>query len=416
MRRAQDRSQLREEEARLGQAEPDGAQAERRIGGDARQSIEALLVLVGAQVERANRHWQAVHARGHGPVSLELLVLGRQSLAIEKQELGAEEPDARRAVFQDLAHVVGQLDIREQLDAHAVDRLGGLAAKTLQLLPLEIELALLQPVFGEHRTIGVDDHHTALAVHDQHFAVADQLPRVVRRDDRGHVETARDDRRMRGHAAQVGEERAIAVVLELDHVRGREVVRDEDRLLLGHRRRQRTGFAHQALQHPLADLDDVRLAFAQVRVFDLLELLDQDAHLLGERPLGVAALLVQDHPVDVQKRAEFAGHVAAGHRRVEALQFLLDFLDREAEARNLGLDLRRWNVVVSDLERRVRDELRPADRDAGRDADTMERETDHHRGPRPVVRSVMNARRNRRGRVLQSRASRRLRPARRFPT
>ncbi len=171
--------------------------------------------------------------------------------------------------------------------------------------------------------------------------------RIVRRDHRGHVEAARDDRGVRRHAAQVGQERAVAVLLELDHVRRREVVRDQDRLLLGHRRGQRARLAQQALQHALADLHDVGLALAQVRILDLLELLDQHAHLLRQRPLGVAALLgddplrhlgqrrvVQDHPVHVQERAELARNVAAGHRRVQALQFLLDFLDRLLEARD----------------------------------------------------------------------------------
>ena len=49
----------------------------------------------------------------------------------------------------------------------------------------------------------------------------------------GHVEAARDDRRVRGDAAEVGEERGEVVLLELDHVRRRQVVRDEDGLLLG---------------------------------------------------------------------------------------------------------------------------------------------------------------------------------------
>ena len=336
------------------------------------------------------------------------------------------------AVLQDLLDVVGQLDVRVQLDAHAVDGFGGLGAQALQLLPLEVEFALLQPVFGEHRAVGVDDDHAALAVDDQHLAVADQLPRVVRRHHRRHVEAARDDRGMRRHAAQVGEKRAVAVLLELDHVRGREVVGDQDRLLLRHRRGQRARLAEQTLQHALADLDDVRLALAQVRILDLLELLDQHAHLLRERPLRVTALfqndlprdlgerrVVQDHPVDVQEGTELARNVAAGHCRMQALQFLLDLLDREIEARDLGVELRGRDLVVRDLEGRMRNELRASDRNAGRDAHAVQREADHHSAPTidpdGAGRSATIARRTRRGRVRRSRASPPLRPDLRSP-
>ena len=83
-------------------------------------------------------------------------------------------------------------------------------------------------------------------------------------------------------------------MLELDDVRRRQVVRDQDRLLLGAAARQRARLAHQPLQHALDDLHDVGLALAQVRVLDLVELLDQHVHLLRQRPLGVAALLGDD--------------------------------------------------------------------------------------------------------------------------
>ena len=116
MRRAQDRAQLRQEQPRLGEAEADRAQAQRRIGRDAREPVEPFLVLVGAEVERADRDRLAAHALGHAAVGLELLVLGRQAVAVEEQELGAEEADAGRAVLERLLEVLRQLDVRVQLD------------------------------------------------------------------------------------------------------------------------------------------------------------------------------------------------------------------------------------------------------------------------------------------------------------
>ncbi len=268
VRRAQDRAELREEEPRLGQAEADRAQAERGIRGDAREPVEPGRLLVRAQVERADRHRLAAHALGDAAVRLELLVLGRQALAIEEQELGAEEADAGRAVLERLRQVARQLDVRLELDLDAVDRRRGLRDEPLQPRPLERELALLQPVLGQHRLVRVDDDDVVRAVDDQELVLADQLPRVVRRDDRGHREAPRDDRRVRRRAADVGEKRREPVLLELDHVGRREVVRDQDRVLLGARRRDGPRLAQQALQDPLDDLHDVGLALAQIRVVD----------------------------------------------------------------------------------------------------------------------------------------------------
>ena len=116
-------------------------------------------------------------------------------------------------------------------------------------------------------------------VEDQELVLADQRASVVRAGDRGHGEAPRDDRRVRGHAAEVGDEAGVAVRLELDHVRRRKIVRDEDRVLLGTGRHERARLAEEPLQDPLDHLHDVRLALAQIGVLDVLELLDQHVHL-----------------------------------------------------------------------------------------------------------------------------------------
>ncbi len=180
------------------------------------------------------------------------------------------------------------------------------------------------------------------------------------------------------------------MLLELDDVGRREVVRDEDRVLLGAGRRDDAGLAEEAFQDPLDDLHDVGLALAQVEIVDRIELVDENVHLLDQRPFRVAALLGndllgrvrqsrvgEDHPVDVEKRPELGGRIAARHRRVQTLELALHLAQRIVEARNLGTDTPRVDRVVGYLERRVRDELRAPDGDAGRDADAMECEARH---------------------------------------
>src|SRR4029078_6681740 len=143
MRCTQNRPELRQEQPRLGKAEAHRAQSQRRIRRDAHQSVETLLALVGAQVERANHHRFAAHSGSDLAVRLELLVLGRQSLTIEKQELAAEKADAAGAVVQRLIGIVGQLDVGEQLDVEAVDRGRARRLQALELFSRKLELALL---------------------------------------------------------------------------------------------------------------------------------------------------------------------------------------------------------------------------------------------------------------------------------
>src|SRR6185436_8616338 len=50
----------------------------------------------------------------------------------------------------------------------------------LELLFLELPLLLPQPEFGQHRLVRIDDHHAAVAVHDQQLAFADQRTSVMK--------------------------------------------------------------------------------------------------------------------------------------------------------------------------------------------------------------------------------------------
>ena len=85
-------------------------------------------------------------------------------------------------------------------------------------MPLELELVLLDPVFGEHRAIGIDNDDVAAAIDDQKLVLADQRARIVRRDDCRNVEAARNDRGVRGDPAEIGQESRKVVVLELDDI------------------------------------------------------------------------------------------------------------------------------------------------------------------------------------------------------
>ena len=175
-------------------------------------------IALSADVERAQDHRPALDRFGHLPVGLKLLFFARQVLAIEEHELAAEEADAVGARFQDFGHVLRQLDIGEELDRRAVLRRGGSLLQALQPLALGPELGLALAVFRQHQRVGIDDQQAALAVDDQHLALADRLEGVVQTDNRRDGERARNDRGVRGDAAYVGDKAAEAMALEADHV------------------------------------------------------------------------------------------------------------------------------------------------------------------------------------------------------
>src|SRR5207249_8836217 len=74
-----------------------------------------------------------------------------------------------------------------------------------------------------------------------------------------------DDRRVRRDAAQVGQESAVMMMLELNDIGRREIVGHQNCLLFGFRRRQRARPAHQPLEDPL-DRKSTRLNSSHVSI------------------------------------------------------------------------------------------------------------------------------------------------------
>ena len=126
--RAQQRPQLRLEDGRLREAEPDAAQpgvtAALVVGeppGVERRVHQRPRELPLVDVERADRHRPRRHPLDELPVDVVLLVLGRHvRRAADEHELRSIEPDAFGAGVERRGDVVGPLDVRLQDDADAV--------------------------------------------------------------------------------------------------------------------------------------------------------------------------------------------------------------------------------------------------------------------------------------------------------
>ena len=221
-----------------------------------------------------------------------------------------------------------------------------------------------------------------IAVDDDQIVLPDQRARLLHADRRRNAEAARDDRRVRRAAAEVRHEALERLRLELQHVGGRDVVRDDDHLVMPvagravHDERRRRRRARQRLQHALDDLLDVGLAFAQIFVFDVVEMAAQDFELLGQRPFHVVAAradevdgflhehgVVQDHRMDVDERAHFARGVG-GEVVAQGVEFRVHGLLRRVKALDFRVDPVGLDQVMVDVERRGRDQIRTPDGDA----------------------------------------------------
>src|SRR6185437_6442704 len=84
--------------------------------------------------------------------------------------------------------------------------------------------------------------------------------------------------------------------------------------------------------------------------------------------------VVQDHPVHVEERAEFARHVATRQCGMQTFELALHFPHGRTETLDLGRYLGLGNRVMRDFARRVGYELRTSDRDAARNTDAVQRE------------------------------------------
>ena len=237
---------------------------------------------------------------------------------------------------------------------------------------------LPQLVFGQRLRIGIDDNHALRAVDDHQFVFADQLARVVQRDDRRDVEAAGDDRGVRCGATQIGDEARELVLFELDHVCRRQVVRDQDQVLFVARalRWRVAGLAEQYFHQAFDDLDDVGFALAQIAVFDLVELVEQRVELHFQRPFGIALFgcddfarrfrqrrVVQYHQVQVEEGVELLRRIGR-NLRAQFLQFGAHRRQGSVEARQFLGDLGLRHHVMRDLEPGMGHQVRVSDGDA----------------------------------------------------
>ena len=177
VRRAQDRAQLGEEEPRLGEAEADRAQAQRGVGRDAREPVEALLLLVGAEVERADRDRLALPCpRRRARYASNCSSSDGSPSRLRNRNSERNRPTPVAPFSSACVEVVGQLDVRVQLDVHAVERVGAACVRRrLSFCRASSSSLCFSRYSASTARSGLTMTTLLRAVDDQHLAVADQL-------------------------------------------------------------------------------------------------------------------------------------------------------------------------------------------------------------------------------------------------
>src|SRR6185369_7870158 len=312
---AQHGADLLAEKVRRLERQADRAQAEKRIALAELRAEQRMLV--GTEIERADRQRPPFHALEHAAVEIPLLVLVRKIAPRKKRELGAVEAHAFGAVLVDQVDLADQPDVGQQAHAMAVEGFGG---KLAQVLEAALELAVfdVEPaVFGQHVRSRTQVDGTRVAVDDDVGAFANRVQNAVDSDDGRDPERLCQDHRVRRHTARRRDDAAQLVVVDAGQVGHRKLVRNQHRIVTNLRH---LGFdAEQEPQDSLAGLAHVGRTLAKVVVGHRLEALDVVVYDRLERAFGRDAL--------VDLSADF------GHELAHANARLFDFADRVGERR-----------------------------------------------------------------------------------
>jgi hypothetical protein len=99
-----------------------------------------------------------------------------------------------------------------------------------------------------------------------------QLPGIEQTEDRRNPQAARENRGVRGRAADIGDKSRKMMLLVGDHIGRREIVRNDDQILfldsLAGSQRHPARLADEFLDHPLDDLAHVVAALAQILIVE----------------------------------------------------------------------------------------------------------------------------------------------------
>ncbi len=245
---------------------------------------------------------------------------------------------------------------------------------------------------GQLLIAGIDDDRVKVGVDDDQIAFLDDAARVFGADHCRQSEAAREDRRVRRRAAELGDESGkvdIGAVFQVQHVGRREVLRNQYQALTRRQllcERDAGGppsgkRVHDALDH----LPHVGRPLAQIFIVDRIELLDQLLELDRQRPFRVdqpaanqiarrlgEQCITEDQPMQVQKRAHFTRRVASD-ARLQLVQLLAHNIECRGQSADFVQYVTPLDRVLANVELRRREQMRTADGNPACDAASDQR-------------------------------------------
>ena len=322
--------------------------------------------LVGAQVQGADGHRQATHAKDKVAVGKELLLLAGRVTALQEEEFGAEQTDAGGTEGSRAGDVGGHFRIRMQVDLDAVEGACFGIAQARAALVLLRDIALPLPIAGQILRGGVGDDIAAVAIDQDEIAITQVRQRLVRADHHRQAQRARQDGAVRQRAA-AGKDEAEHAMFGKRHEFGRgHRVADQDLAdARGELAFLDAGFAAQGTLHATDDMLDVLAPAAQVGIIHGLEHGNQAVALHLQRRTGAEAAILdqvvqaidefgisENQAVRIDELGDFAGERAA-ELVAQDLQFGARQRQRIVDARQLGGDigLRERRVVDEEAAR-----------------------------------------------------------------
>ena len=222
---AQQSAELFLEELGSGQADTQSTEAQCRVLFLVQ--IHVIDSLVRADIAGTDDDELGSQSLNNALVGCELLLFCGLFLAVEIYELGAEEADTFCIVLVYAAQVGGSADVGIYVHAAAVDCGAGLALEFLKQCIL-LEVFIVFCLQGRHQIgSGINVDTAVVAVQDGHLAVPAVVD-ILDLDQGRKVHGAGQDRGVAVGGALAGDHAQKEGLVELDSLRGSQILSDQD--------------------------------------------------------------------------------------------------------------------------------------------------------------------------------------------
>ena len=166
------------------------------------------------------------------PIDFVLFLLGRERGPVQIKKLRPVKPDPFRAVLQHRLDIRRHFNISRQNDVAAIARGRFRFAQFAELLRHPL-LAMFQfAVMPKRIRRRIQNQNAVVAIEQDFLPALQLLRRIVQTDDRRNPHRSRHDRGVRSAATEVGRKREHPRAIHRRRVRGRNVMRHQNVLLV----------------------------------------------------------------------------------------------------------------------------------------------------------------------------------------